>query len=318
MFAKRFLYPGALAGTLGAVAMALWFLAIDASRGQPFRTPAFLGAAILGRDAVSVAPGNVALYSAIHLALFAFAGVGVAWLLGRIRAVPGLLAGLVFGFAMYDLAFYASVSVTGADIVGSLGWPEVLTGNLIAGVTVVGYLHMMEAAPEVRWWSIVRRQNILTEGIVSGLIGAAVVAIWFLILDAMSGRPFFTPSALGSAMFLGIADLDAVSVRMDAVAGYSLVHFLAFAGMGAIASAVLTQAEEAPPLLLGGVLLFVVFEAAFMGFIALGAEFLLGPLEWMSIAFANVLAAGGMGYYLWRRHPKLRAVLAANPLDRTS
>ena len=106
MFVKRYLQPGALSGVLGAVAMALWFLAIDASRGQPFRTPAFLEATILGRDAVSVAPGNIVLYSVIHLALFAVAGVAVAWLLGRIRAVPNLLAGLIVGFVMYEVVFY--------------------------------------------------------------------------------------------------------------------------------------------------------------------------------------------------------------------
>ena len=318
MFIKRFFYPGAQSGMLGAVAMALWFLAIDASRGQPFRTPAFLESVILGRDAVSMAPGNIVLYSVVHLALFALVGVAVAWLLGRIRAVPNLLAGLIVGFVMFELVFYTSVSLTGVDIVGNLGWPEVLTGNLIAGVTLVGYLHMMGAAPEVRWWSIMRRQHILTEGVVAGLIGAAVVATWFLIFDAATGRPFFTPSALGSALFLGVTELDAVSVHMGAVAGYSAVHLAAFAVMGVVASAVLTQAEEVPPLLLGAVLLFVAFEAAFMGFIALGAEFLLGPLAWTSIAFANVLAAGGMGYYLWRKHPKLRAAFAANPLDRTA
>lgn len=318
MFVKRFFYPGALSGVLGAVAMALWFLAIDALRGQPFRTPAFLEATILGRDAVSVAPGNIVLYSLIHLALFAVAGVAVAWLLSRIRAVPNLLAGLIVGFVMYELVFYSSVSVTGVDIVGNLGWPEVLTGNLIAGVTLVGYLHMMGAAPEVGWWSIMRRQHILMEGGVAGLIGAAVVAVWFLIFDAVSGQPFFTPSALGSALFLGVTELDAVSIHMGAVVGYSAVHLAAFAVMGVVASAVLTQAEEVPPLLLGAVLLFVAFEAAFMGFIAIGAEFLLGPLAWTSIAFANVLAAGGMGYYLWRKHPKLRAAFAANPMDRTA
>ena len=249
MFVKRFFYPGALSGMLGAVAMALWFLAIDASQGQPFRTPAFLEAALLGRDTIVVTPGNIVLYSVIHLALFALAGVAVAWLLGRIRAVPGVLAGLIVGFVLYELVFFASVAVTGVDIVESLGWLEYLTGNLIAGVTLVGYLHMMGAAPEVSWWAIMRRQHILTEGIVAGLIGAAVVAVWFLIFDAVSGQPFFTPSALGSALFLGVTDLDAVSIHMGAVVGYSAVHLGAFAVMGVVASAVLTQAEEVPPLL---------------------------------------------------------------------
>ena len=319
MFLKRFFHPGALSGVLGAVAMALWFLAIDASRGQPLRIPAFLEAAILGRDTVSVSATNIVVYSVIHLALFALAGVAVAWLLGRMRAVPNILAGLIVGFILYELVFFASVSVTGVDIVESLGWPEYLTGNLIAGVTMVGYLHMMGATPEVHWWSVMRQQHILTEGIVSGLIGAAVVAVWFLIFDAVAGRPFFTPSALGSVLFLGVTDLDAVVIHMGAAVGYSAVHLVAFALMGLVASAVLTQAEEVPPLLLVAVLLSVGFEAVFMGFIALRAEFLLlGPLAWTSIAFANVLAAGGMGWYLWRKHPRLHSSFAANPLDRTA
>jgi hypothetical protein len=32
------------------------------------------------------------------------------------------------------------------------------------------------------------------EGIVAGVIGAATVAIWFLILDTLKGRPFYTPT----------------------------------------------------------------------------------------------------------------------------
>ena len=100
---------------------------------------------------------------------------------------------------------------------------------------------------------------------------------------------------------------------MGAVVGYSAVHLGAFAVMGVVASAVLTQAEEAPPLLLGAVLLFVGFEAAFMGFIAIGAEFLLGPLAWTSIAFANVLAAGGDGVL-----PVAQAPEAARRLRRES
>ena len=57
--------------------------------------------------------------------------------------------------------------------------------------------------------------------------------------------------------------------------------------------------------------------AAFMGFIALLAEFLLGSLAWWTIAVANIMATAGMGYYLWRMHPKLRAAFAENPLDKT-
>ena len=46
-------------------------------------------------------------------------------------------------------------------------------------------------------------RSALREGIVAGLIGAAVVALWFFVFDILRGRPFFTPGALGSALFLG-------------------------------------------------------------------------------------------------------------------
>ena len=39
---------GVVAGVIGATALAFWFLVIDGSRGEPFRTPGFLGGALLG------------------------------------------------------------------------------------------------------------------------------------------------------------------------------------------------------------------------------------------------------------------------------
>ena len=53
----------------------------------------------------------------------------------------------------------------------------------------------------------VEASNIYEEGIVAGLIGAATIAIWFLILDAIEGRPFYTPTVLGTALFHGRAGL---------------------------------------------------------------------------------------------------------------
>ena len=46
----------------------------------------------------------------------------------------------------------------------------------------------------------------LSEGFIAGVIGAGGVALWFLIIDTVSGRPFYTPALLGSALFLGLRD----------------------------------------------------------------------------------------------------------------
>src|SRR3954471_16249644 len=39
------------------------------------------------------------------------------------------------------------------------------------------------------------------EGTLAGIIGAASVALWFLIVDSIAGRPFFTPAILGASVF---------------------------------------------------------------------------------------------------------------------
>ena len=49
--------------------------------------------------------------------------------------------------------------------------------------------------------------RIYDEGIVAGLLGAATIAIWFLILDMIQGRPLYTPTVLGTALFRGGAGL---------------------------------------------------------------------------------------------------------------
>ena len=49
-------------------------------------------------------------------------------------------------------------------------------------------------------------RSILREGIVAGLIGAAVVAVWFLVFDIIRGQPFLTPGLLGAAVFQGVTD----------------------------------------------------------------------------------------------------------------
>jgi len=150
---------------------------------------------------------------------------------------------------------------------------------------------------------------ILREGIVAGLIGAGVVALWFLVLDLLGGRMLFTPAALGSAMLYGASAADGVIVSTGTVLGYSLYHVAAFTLLGIIASALLTQAEKFPPLLFGLFLLFVVFETFVIFLAALLGAWLMQELAWWAILVGNLLAAVAMGLYLRSRHPELGSKL---------
>lgn len=313
----RVVARGFIGGVLAATAMALWFLLIDASRGEPFRTPAFLASALLDLPEVERSFRLVAMYTALHFGAFMVVGLAMAWLVPKLEVAPNILLGLALGFALFDLVFYFSVTVTGVDVVRALGWPEVLTGNLIAGVTLMGFLHLSGVAQPVSWWTALAEHRVVREGILAGLVGAAAVAAWFLVFDTMRGRPFFTPGALGSAVFYGAATLADVQVNFFTVAGYTVVHVAAFVVTGLVATAIVWEAERTPPLILGAILLFAAFESFFLGLLALVAEWLLGALAWWTIAIGNLLATVGMGYYLWLMHPALRDALRETPLDKT-
>ena len=151
--------------------------------------------------------------------------------------------------------------------------------------------------------------SVVREGLVTGLIGAGGVAAWFLVIDTISGRPFFTPSVLGSAMFFGLRDPAAVTVELPAVAAYTLVHIVAFLAVGVIVAAMLAEVRKTPHVLWLLAEFFLVFEFGFYAVIAVVVAPVAGLLAWVNVAVGNLIAAGGMGYYLWRTNPVLRETL---------
>lgn len=297
---------GAIGGVLAATAIVLYFLVVDVARGQALQTPEFLAGALLGREAGRVGIGVVALYTLVHYAVFAALGAGTGWLLKRLRAPATILLGLVFGFLLFDLVFYASVALTGVDVVRALGWPSFLVGNLIGGVVLMVYLSRAGIAAGRSWSEALARHRVAREGVVAGLLGGLAVAGWFFMVDLFMGRLLYTPGALGSALFQGVSSAAGVEVSAATVLGYTLVHFAGFLLMGLVFSALVTRAEENPPLLMGLVLLFVTFETLLLGLVAILAAWLLDALPWWSIGLSNLVAAGVMAAYLWRRHPALR------------
>src|SRR5690606_866428 len=300
---------GGLAGILAATALALWFLLVDALQGRPLYTPAFLASVLLGFEQVRVSTGLVALYTLLHYAAFTLLGIVMAELLPRIRIAPNVLLGAVLGFLLFDVAFYSGVIITGVDVVDVLGWPQVLAGNIIAGVVLMGGLRLMHAVPGATWAESLAGHRIIREGIIAGLIGAGTVAVRFFLIDAVAGRLLFTPAALGSALFYGTSQVAQVHVDAITILGYTFLHVAAFLIAGTIAAALAVEAEQHPPLLLAFVLLFVTFETLFIGLIAIVASWLLDAISWWTIAAANILAAIAIGIYLWREHPALRRVM---------
>ena len=150
--------------------------------------------------------------------------------------------------------------------------------------------------------------RVAQEGITAGIVGATIVALWFLILDLLNGRLLYTPTVLGTALFRGgrgLAAPESLTISTEMVLMYTWVHGLAFCVVGGVASRLLALSEKNPHIGFGIILLFVVLEFGFLLAASVFAEGLLGALAWQAVLVGNLLAAAGMAIYLGRRHPTL-------------
>lgn len=146
--------------------------------------------------------------------------------------------------------------------------------------------------------------GLLREGAVVGALGATAVALWFLAVDAVAGRPFFTPAFLGGIV-AGDRDLVAAAEgagRLWRAALYTPIHYVAFAAVGVGAVALVHRAARTPALFGLLLMVFLAVEVAFTGFVAVLAQGGLGTLAWYQIAAGNLVAVLTMGTYLYRRH----------------
>jgi hypothetical protein len=145
------------------------------------------------------------------------------------------------------------------------------------------------------------------EGLIAGLVGAATVALWFLIIDMIQGRPLYTPTVLGAALFgrgAGLPPPDA-GPDLGMVLMFTWVHGLAFVIVGGIVARLLAVAERQSSVGFGILMLFVLFEFGFIAVAMLFAQPVLRALAWPAILVANLLAAATMGGYFKLRHPHL-------------
>jgi len=153
-----------------------------------------------------------------------------------------------------------------------------------------------------------RTTALYQEGLVAGLVGAATIAVWFLILDSLSGRPLYTPTVLGTALFRrgGTTPLSEILPNLEMVLMFTWVHGLVFVAIGGIVARLLALAERQPNVGFGILMLFVFFEFGFIVAAMFFAEPILHALAWPAVLVANILAAAAMGGYFWLRHPNLR------------
>jgi uncharacterized membrane protein YphA (DoxX/SURF4 family) len=148
---------------------------------------------------------------------------------------------------------------------------------------------------------------LVREGVIAGVIGAAVIAIWFFFVDLIARQPLFTPTTLGRGMLSIFGPVPAGQSQALLVAAYTIFHFTAFILVGMIAALIVSFANREPSILLGFVVLFAAIEVGFYALVGLLQQATpLGSLAWYNVMMGNLLAAAAMGTYLLRAHPVLR------------
>jgi hypothetical protein len=149
----------------------------------------------------------------------------------------------------------------------------------------------------------------LREGLLAGLLGALIVELWYLAVDAGRGKLFYTSNLLGQVFVRRDGTPLAETVNSGALE-YTLVHFAWFCLFGIGLAALIHQAARNPAFRMG-VWLYLVIGTVFW----FGVSYMLIWLAhqrfpWWSSLIGTVLGIGFMGVYLSRRHPALRATSA--------
>lgn len=153
------------------------------------------------------------------------------------------------------------------------------------------------------WFSFNDHIASVRDGVVAGVFGASVVALFFAATNFATGNPVLeTPAALGTLIFFGPETLRAGAQFTPAVIlGYTALHIAAFVVLG-IGTAFMANLVAAHPSFGPfAVLLAAVLEIPFaVVLLAFGTQWAL-PLHVANVLAANVLATVTvMGYFVYR------------------
>jgi hypothetical protein len=149
----------------------------------------------------------------------------------------------------------------------------------------------------------------LREGIVVGLVGAGVVAIWFFLYDLATGAPFRTPALLGATLFHGLRDPGALVISGRLVAEYTLFHGVAFVAFGIAAALLFALVDQERRVLFAVFMLFCCLEVAALLAMMVLSERTFEQLGPWSMLGANLLASVAMLGVLFRGHRRSPAEL---------
>jgi hypothetical protein len=143
---------GVSAGLIGASAVALWFLVIDAALREPLFTPSLVASALL-RGAPATADqavdlSMVAAFTALHSIAFITFGVVVAWLVDQFERTPDLPLIAIGVFLALEGGFIVATKLVVPEAAAVIGHGFIVAGNVFAAIGMGVYLHDWQRHPE--------------------------------------------------------------------------------------------------------------------------------------------------------------------------
>ena len=114
-----------------------------------------------------------------------------------------------------------------------------------------------------------------------------------------------TPALLGSVLLGRGTPTMEVAIEPLPIAAYTAFHFVAFTLVGVAFAYLMTLFERFPIVFFVLLVLFVCLQIGIFALDAVLGSRMIGRLQPWSVVVANFLAAGGMAFYQWRRHPSV-------------
>jgi hypothetical protein len=158
------------------------------------------------------------------------------------------------------------------------------------------------------------QHSTVREGLATGLLGAAVVALWYIVWDFATGHPLHTFSVLGRILLQGDVNPGLRTLDPAAAAGFLVLHLAIFIALGMALAALAHLASRNPAMRMG------VWIGLVVGFCFLtGITFMLtvstgDRLPLAEVVIGGLLGIAAMAWLLWRHHPRLRRSFDEVPL----
>jgi len=158
------------------------------------------------------------------------------------------------------------------------------------------------------------RVEILRQGMIAGVLGYAVVAAFFAVLNFQAGHSIFrTASVLGSVLFYGLRDIDLLTVSAGPVLAFNGVHLLVFLAYGIVAAWLADLSERGPHLWYVSAILMITFAFHLFGLLLGVSMTLESVIPAWSLLVSGLLGSAAVAAYLLWSHPALRHSLTLQP-----